>query len=228
MASLRNYRGFLQAGYSLPELGMNFFRLMVFSRLASALKHRFARRGRGVVIDYTACIQSARFIAIDDYTWLQRYVQLTAPLIEMKTPPTAPVLKIGKRVQIGPRCFISAVNDLVIEDDALLGQNIYIADHSHAYEAPGVPIKDQGLTPYGRLRIGRGAWIGANAVIIAAGKDITIGEGAVVSANSVVTHSVPARTVVAGSPARAIKRYDEAAGRWRPVIPSRRRAGEAA
>ena len=228
MAHLRDYRTFLRAGYSWPELAMNFFRLMIYSRATSAFKHSFARRGRGVVIDDTACIQSSGFMIIDDFTWLQRYVQLTAPLIEMKIPPPGPVLKIGKRVQIGPRCFISAVNDVVIEDDALLGQNVYMADHSHAYEAPEVPIKDQGLTPYGRLRVGKGAWIGVNAVIIAAGKDVTIGAGAVVAANSVVTHSVPPRSVVAGSPARVIKRYDETAGRWRPVIPARRRAGEAA
>ncbi len=207
---------------------MNFFRLMIYSRATSALKHSFARRGRGVVIDHTACIQSSGFMTIDDFTWLQRYVQLTAPLIEMKTPPSGPVLKIGKRVQIGPRCFFSAVHDISIEDDVLFGPNVYIADHTHAYEAPETPIKDQGLTPYGRLRIGTGAWIGTNAVIIAAGKDITIGPGAVVSANSVVTHSVPARSVVAGSPARVIKRYDEAVGRWRPVIPARRRVGGAA
>jgi acetyltransferase-like isoleucine patch superfamily enzyme len=145
----------------------------------------------------------------------------------MKTPPTGPVLKIGKRVQIGPRCFISAVNDIAIEDDALLGQNVYMADHSHAYEALDLPIKDQGLTSYGSVHIGKGAWIGVNAVIIASGKEVSIGAGAVVAANSVVTHSVPPRSVVAGSPARVIKRYDEAAGRWRPVIPVRRRAGEA-
>lgn len=224
MANLRDYRGFLRAGYALPDLAMNFFRLMVYSRLTSALKHSFARRGRGVVIDYTACVQASRFITIDDFTWLQRHAWLTAPLIEMKTPPTGPVLKIGKRVQIGPRCFFSAVNDIEIEDDVLFGPNVYLADSGHAYEAD-LPVKDQGLTPYGRLRIGKGAWIGINAVIVAAGKDITIGAGAVVSANSVVTHSVPARTVVAGSPARPVKRFDEAAGRWRPVIPARRRSG---
>lgn len=227
MAHLRDYRGFLRAGYSWTELAMNFFRLMVYSRATSALKHSFHSRGRGVVIDHTACIQSSGFMTIDDFSWLQRHVWLTVPLIEMKAPPSGPVLKIGKRVQIGPRCVFSAVNDIAIEDDVLFGPNVYLADHSHAYEAE-TPIKDQGLTPYGRLRIGKGAWIGINAVLIAAGKDIAIGPGAVVSANSVVTHSVPARSLVAGSPARVIKRYDEAAGRWRPVVPGRRRVGEAA
>lgn len=223
MADLRNYRGFLRAGYSLPELAMNFFRLMVWSRLTSALKHSFARRGRGVVIDYTACVQGAGFMTVGDRTWLQRHVWLTSPLIEMKEPPPAPVLKIGRRVQVGPRCFFSAVHDIEIEDDVLFGPNVYLADHTHAYEAPGTPVKDQGLTPYGRLRIGRGAWLGINAVVIAAGKEIVIGPGAVVSANSVVTRSVPARTVVAGIPARPIKRYDEAAGRWVPVASGRRK-----
>jgi acetyltransferase-like isoleucine patch superfamily enzyme len=223
MAQLRDYRKFLSAGYTLPELAMNFFRLMVYSRLTSALKHSFARRGTGVVIDYTSCIQGSNFMVIDDDSWLQRYVWLTCPLIEMKEPPKAPVLRIGKRVQLGPRSFISAVNDIQIDDDVLFAPNVYISDHIHAYEAPGVPIKDQGLSPYGRVRVGRGAWLGINTVIAAAGKDIEIGEGSVISANSVVTRSVPARCVAAGNPARVIKRWDEASGRWVPVIPKRSR-----
>lgn len=226
MAQLKDYRGFLRAGYSLKELGLNFFRLKVYSRATSALKHSFARRGRGVVIDHTVSVAAAGFMTIDDDTWIQRHAFLTAPLIEMKVPPKGPVLRIGKRVQVGPRCFFSAVNEILIEDDALFAPNVYLADHTHAYETVGAPVKDQGLMPYGRIRIGRGAWLGINTVVIAAGKDIDIGPGAVVSANSVVTRSVPAHSLVAGSPARVVKRYDEAAKAWRPVIPARRRTRE--
>ena len=59
-----------------------------------------------------------------------------------------------------------------------------------------------------------GAWIGANAVIVADGKDLEIGENAVIGANSTVTKSIPARSVAVGSPARVVDRWDEATGRW--------------
>lgn len=214
MAKLNEYGKFLRAGYTWRELSMNFFRLMVWSRLTSALKHSFAERGRGVVIDYTACIQGSRFISIGDHSWLQRHVWLTVPLIEMEAAPKGPILKLGRRVQVGPRCTFSAVRGVELEDDVLVGPNVYIADHIHAYKDAGTPVKDQGLAQLGTVRVGKGAWIGTNCVIVANGQDLIIGEGAVISANSVVTKSVPARCVAAGSPVRVADRYDAALGRW--------------
>ncbi|MCX5788594.1 MAG: acyltransferase [Elusimicrobia bacterium] len=214
MAQLTNYRKFLRSGYTLKELGFNFFRLMVWSRLMSALKHSFAERGRGVVIDSAACVQGSRFITIGDGTWVQRYAWLTVPLVELPDPPSGPTLRIGRRVQIGPRTTLSAAQEVVVEDDVLFAMNVYVADHIHAFEDVTRPVKDQGLPHPGRIRIGRGAWIGANVVIVANGIDLEIGEGAVVGANSVVTKSIPAHCVAAGQPARVVKQYDAATRSW--------------
>lgn len=214
MARLNDYGRFLRSGYTLRELAFNGFRLLVWSRLTSLLKHSFAERGAGVVIDYTATVQGSRFIAVGAGTWVQRHAWLTVPLIELPEPPKAPVLRIGERAQIGPRTTLSAVREVVVEDDVLFGMNVYVSDHVHAFRDPKVPVKDQGLPPAGRVRIGKGAWIGANVVIVADGKDLEIGENAVIGANSTVTRSVPARSVAVGSPARVVDRWDEATGRW--------------
>lgn len=48
--------------------------------------------------------------------------------------------------------------------------------------------------------------IGANAVVI---EGVHVGEGAVIAAGAVVTHDVPAHTMVAGVPAKIIKKVDE-------------------
>jgi acetyltransferase-like isoleucine patch superfamily enzyme len=133
----------------------------------------------------------------------------------MQTAPSVATLKIGRRVQIGGGCCFAAANVVEIEDDALFGPNVYMADHTHAYEDAKVSIRDQGLSQYGSIRIGKGAWIGINAVIIAINrKEICVGEGAVVSANSVVTRSVPPRTMVAGVPAKIIRKYHDRTGIW--------------
>ena len=50
------------------------------------------------------------------------------------------------------------------------------------------------------------AWIGMNCIIL---KGVTIGEGAIVGAGSVVTKDVPAWTVVAGNPARVVKKISK-------------------
>lgn len=214
MARLNDYGRFLRAGYTLRELAGNGFRLLVWSRWTSFLKHSFARRGSGVVVDYTATVQGSRFIEIGAGSWVQRHAWLTVPLVELPERPKGPTLRIGERVQIGPRTTLSAVREVVVEDDVLFGMNVYVSDHVHAFRDPRTPIKDQGLPPAGRVRIGRGAWIGANAVIVADGKDLEIGANAVVAANSTVTRSIPARSVAAGAPARVVDRWDEVSGRW--------------
>ncbi len=53
-----------------------------------------------------------------------------------------------------------------------------------------------------KVKIGRGAFIGASAIIL---PGVTIGEGCLVGPGSVVTHDAPAYTMVAGNPARQIR-----------------------
>ena len=54
------------------------------------------------------------------------------------------------------------------------------------------------------VRIGRGAWIGFDSCVL---PGVTVGEGAVVGARSVVTTDVEPFTIVAGNPARLIRRF---------------------
>jgi len=57
----------------------------------------------------------------------------------------------------------------------------------------------------GKIIIQDDAWIGAGAIIL---PNVTIGKGAVVGAGAVVTKDVPPYTVVAGVPAKEIKKLD--------------------
>lgn len=59
---------------------------------------------------------------------------------------------------------------------------------------------------FGKIKVSDGVYIGACSMIMAG---VTIGEGALVAAGSIVTKSVPPRTVVAGNPARMICTVDE-------------------
>lgn len=54
----------------------------------------------------------------------------------------------------------------------------------------------------GPVKIGDNVWIGDRATILSG---VTIGEGAIIAANAVLTHDVPAYTVVGGVPAKVIK-----------------------
>ena len=122
----------------------------------------------------------------------------------------SPDIVIGDNVSIGFGCTLSCVNRLVIGHDVTIGDNVYLADSHHDYSNPALGVLSQPLLT-GEVVIGQGAWIGYGAFVAG---NVSIGEHAVVGANSVVTRSVPAYTVVAGVPARPVKRFDHGTQCW--------------
>jgi acetyltransferase-like isoleucine patch superfamily enzyme len=62
-----------------------------------------------------------------------------------------------------------------------------------------------GVASLGRpTRVGRGAWIGSGACVL---PGVIVGDGSIVGARAVVTSDVPAYTIVAGNPAKVIRRF---------------------
>lgn len=105
-----------------------------------------------------------------------------------------------KNVQIGDRVLISHNVDIHDCNDHPIDArerhqhflNIIASGHPKGFDLKAVAV-----------RIGDDAWIGFGASVM---RGVTIGEGAVVGAGAVVTHDVPAWTVVAGNPAREVKK----------------------
>ena len=122
-----------------------------------------------------------------------------------------PVISIGDQASIGMGATISATRRIVIGDYALLGRNVYISDHGHQYENVSVPVSLQGIRKIAEVRIGRGAWLGQNAVVL---PGVSIGENSVIGANSVVCSSIPDFCVAVGSPARIVRRYNSKQTNW--------------
>ena len=109
----------------------------------------------------------------------------------------------GKNITIGNNVFINAgckfqdQGGIFIGDGALIGHNVVLATLNHNLD----PAKRQQLHP-GKIVIGKGVWIGANATVTAG---VTVGDNAVIAAGAVVNKDVEANTVVGGVPARKIK-----------------------
>ena len=121
------------------------------------------------------------------------------------------LIKIGDGVVIGDYNRFASMNSIVIEDNVLFAAYVHITDHSHEYKNPNVPVVKQGVYTKGGVRICKGSWIGLRVSILSG---VTIGEHSVVAAGSVVTKNVPAFSVVAGIPAKVIKRYDIGKKEW--------------
>lgn len=127
-----------------------------------------------------------------------------------------PIDKQGGRLTIGSGCIfgynnhITAVRNVVIEDNVLTANNVYISDNLHSYKDISVPIMHQAVCFKGRVVIGRGSWIGENVSIIGA----SVGRNSVIGANAVVTCDIPDYSVAVGAPARVIKHYDQNTREW--------------
>lgn len=118
---------------------------------------------------------------------------------------------------IGHFNHIYATRKIVIEKDVLTADRVYISDNLHGYENVDMPIHKQPIIQNGDgVVIGEGSWLGENVCIIGA----SLGKHCVVGANSVVTKDVPDYSVVVGSPARIIKRYDFNTKSWRKTMPN--------
>lgn len=114
---------------------------------------------------------------------------------------------LGDRVYIPSSMIITcnyADNDMILSlgDRVSVAPNVMLCLVSHPnYSKIRQFIKNKPR----RIIIKDDAWIGAGAIIL---PDIEIGECSIVAAGAVVTHNVPAYTVVAGNPARVIKRIE--------------------
>nr|WP_238988835.1 2,3,4,5-tetrahydropyridine-2,6-dicarboxylate N-acetyltransferase [Calorimonas adulescens] len=111
------------------------------------------------------------------------------------------VIMMGAVINIGSKIGEATMIDMnaVIGARAIIGKNCHIGAGA---VIAGV-LEPPSASP---VKIGDNVLVGANAVIL---EGVTVGDGAVVAAGSVVTHDVPPRVVVAGSPAKVIKEVDE-------------------
>jgi acetyltransferase-like isoleucine patch superfamily enzyme len=155
-------------------------------------------------------------IEIGSETLIGPYVNLAAGLPGDPAPAAGdrPVVVIGDRCSVGRGTSVVGIRHIAIGDDVAIGPNVYITDHNHDYRDVSVPIAGQWLAA-DEVRIGAGSWLGTG-VIVLAGSDI--GRHVTVAAGSVVRGSVPDRTVVAGAPARVVRRYTADDG-WVPPLP---------
>lgn len=127
------------------------------------------------------------------------------------------VFEMGDNCDIGTRNRIAG--NVIIGDNVLFGPDNFICSYTHTFENPDMPIMNQKEVPinkngHDKLKIGDGSWIGTHVAIIG---DVHIGKHCVIGANSVVTKDVPDFCVVAGIPAKVIKRYNSETQQWENV-----------
>ena len=127
-------------------------------------------------------------------------------------------ISIGNFVWMSLRGQIISATHVEIGDYCIFGRDVYISDTNEHPLDPAlrreqtIAMLRDGIEPdrsaaaSAPVIIGKDVWVGERAAIL---KGVSIGDGAIIAAMSVVTKDVPAGTVVAGNPARVVKRLNE-------------------
>jgi acetyltransferase-like isoleucine patch superfamily enzyme len=114
------------------------------------------------------------------------------------------VITIGDRCVLGKGIGIVGHERIEIGNDIWTGHYVYMTDQNHGYEDVSQPVGTQ-MWKNEPVVIGDGSWLGHGAVILPGtrlGKNVIVAAGAVVAGLD-----VPDFSVVAGVPARVVKKY---------------------
>ena len=109
-------------------------------------------------------------------------------------------IRVGNNFYANFNCVILDPGTVDVGDDVLLGPAVQIYTATHPLDAAERASGRELARP---IRIGSRVWIGGGAIVL---PGVTIGDDAVIGAGAVVARDVPPRVVVAGNPARIVRR----------------------
>jgi acetyltransferase-like isoleucine patch superfamily enzyme len=120
-------------------------------------------------------------------------------------------VEVQKNAKIGQRCKISShtfiCEGVTIEDDVFIGHGVmFINDTYPRATTPGGALQTEKDWKVEITLVKKGASIGSGCTILS---KVTVGENAIVGAGSVVTRDVPANAIVAGNPARLLRKLGQ-------------------
>jgi len=171
---------------------------------SSEAGRRFAAFGEGSAIAFPqGTLLGERWISIGRSTLVGSHVTLSAGFVPERDLGPRPLVRIGSGVVLGRGSHVIGHQSIEIGNDVFTGPYVYITDQNHGYADPQVPIGRQ-WPVNAPVSIGAGSWLGTGAIVL---PGTTIGRNVVVAAGSVVRGEVPDHSVVAGVPARVVRRY---------------------
>jgi maltose O-acetyltransferase len=109
---------------------------------------------------------------------------------------------LGDHVFLNVHCALLDCNEIRIGNHVMIGP--YVQIYTPAHELQAAP-RIAGWEVAKPITIADNVWIGGNAILL---PGVTVSENAVVGAGAVVSRDVPPNTVVAGNPARVIRKID--------------------
>ena len=167
----------------------------------------YVNMGKNITIQHPECLHFGKGIGIGKYTYF-------LPCTEFAGIKFKPRIIVGDGTWIGIRNSFACIDSIEIGKNVLFAGYVHVTDHSHGYENIEEPIKRQKLITKGPVIIEDDCWLGFGCEVLSG---VHIGRHAIVAARAVVTHDVPCYSIVAGNPAKVIKKYNFETKQWESV-----------
>ncbi|WP_279775200.1 acyltransferase [Shewanella sp. GD03713] len=120
-------------------------------------------------------------------------------------------IKIHDNVYVGRFANIHTGSEITIGNNSVLSDYVYLSTLSHGIEPINGPIMLQPSYDKGSIILGENVFLGFGVKVM---PNIRLGNWCIVGAGSVVTKSFPEYSMIAGNPAKLIKKYDLNLNKW--------------
>lgn len=178
---------------------------------------RFGAVGAGSLIRMPSLFHHPERLFVGEHTTIHPYcrIEIITENPHLEGPPLPPEdarIEVGDRVVINAFTHLGAMRRIVLGDDVGIASGVCIEDHHYEYQGASDerPLKKQPFR-VAEVIVEDGVMIGEHATVLAG---VRIGRNSWVGANAVVTADVPPYSIVAGVPARVIRRRDPQTGAW--------------
>ncbi|MFD8526032.1 acyltransferase [Streptosporangium canum] len=201
-----------RAAGSLIHRGWSAIRTAGAVSPANPAGYRFRRLGDGACLSFpVGAIFGEAWIEIGEHTLVGERVSISAGMGPGVDLGPDSIVRIGGSCSIGRGSHIVGHQSIDIGDHVFTGPYVYITDQNHVYDDPEIPIGRQ-WPRNNPVVIGSGSWLGTGSIILPGTR---IGRQCVVAGGAVVRGEFPDHSVIAGVPAKVVRRYVPGDG-WLP------------
>lgn len=170
---------------------------------------RYCRKSNSKVIK-PLFLNNPEYIKLNNYVRIKQGARIEC-YNEFADKKLFPELSIGEKVIIGYNFSCLVADKVKIDKNTILASNVLITSENHGMNPEiGIPYYEQTLS-VGAVSIGEGCWIGEKVIIL---PNVNIGKKCIVAAGSIITKDIPDYSIVAGIPAKVIKKYDFKKHEW--------------
>jgi acetyltransferase-like isoleucine patch superfamily enzyme len=191
---------------------------LAYYRLKAVLyyRHVFASFGTGSVMYKPIILSNPRFMHVGRNVVIRPGARMEAIVTDTENLPE---LRIGDNVNIEQNVHIICHSNISIGNDVSITGNCAIVDVTHPFKDVDDPVKIGNRIQKERsfVEIGDRSFLGFNTIVL---PNVRIGRYCVVGAHSLVNRDTPDYSVVAGNPARILRKYEAAKEGWVPASAS--------